>query len=163
MSNSLSRTVSWLCLCGVALVVAASCTSQKDTQDYVPSQRGAVQPDAGGKLVAETPACDALTGAEAKARKDLGCPALAHACPEYIRPAGGADCFQYDQASLDGCVDLFSSFISCEDFTLHPCIVSAVSKCDSAGEVGAGGAPSVETPSEAGSAGTASEAGAGGA
>ncbi len=165
MSKRRSRTVSCLCLCGFALVAAASCTKQKDTQDYVPSQRGAVQPDAGGTLVDEATACAALTSAESSARKDLHCPAAAHTCPEYVRPAGGADCFQYEQASLDGCVDLFSSFTTCEDFALHPCLLSAVSKCDSTGggEAGAGGAPSTEMPSEAGSAGTAtSEAGAGG-
>ncbi len=166
MSKRRSHTVSWLSLCGVALVVAASCSKQKDTQDYVPSQRGAIQPDAGGQLRDEVTACETLTTAEASARKDLGCPAVARSCPDYIRPAGGADCFQYEQASLDGCVELFRSFTSCEDFALHPCLVSAVSKCDSvggeAGAGGAGGAPSTDTPSDGGSAGTASESGAGG-
>jgi len=160
------RTVSWLCLSGLSLVAAASCSKQKDTQDYVPSQRGAVQPDAGGKRVDEATACEALATAEASARKDLSCPAAARSCPESIRPAGGADCFQYEQASIDGCVDLFSTFTTCEDFVLHPCLLSAVSQCDSlgGGEGGAGGAPATETPSEAGSAGVpASEAGAGGA
>jgi hypothetical protein len=165
VSKRRPRAVSWLSLCGVALVVAASCSKQKDTQDYVPSQRGAIQPDAGGALVDEATACQTLTTAEANARKDLSCPAVARTCPDYIRPAGGADCFQYEQVSLDGCVDLFGSFTTCEDFARHPCLISAVSKCDSAGgEAGAGGsggAPSTE-PSDAGSAGTASEAGAGG-
>ena len=170
-SMSLSRAVSWVCLSCVLLAAAASCTSQKDTEAYVPSGRGAVQPEASGALLSEGVACSKLKNAESSARSALSCPAVTRACPDYIRPAGGADCFQYSQGSIDGCADLYASFTTCADFDAHPCLISAVDKCDvapeptgEAGASGAGGAPG--TPGEAGASGAASDsslsAGAGG-
>jgi hypothetical protein len=165
---SLSRAVSWASLCCAVLVVAASCSSQKDTEAYVPSERGAVQPDSGGPLLAEGPACDRLKSAESSARATLGCPAVTRECPAYIRPAGIADCFLYSQDSIDSCSALYDSFKDCADFDKHPCLISAVDNCTFSdagvpGDGGAGGAAS--TPSEAGTGGALSEstAGAGGA
>ncbi|MEO6603092.1 MAG: hypothetical protein ABIQ16_24615 [Polyangiaceae bacterium] len=175
---SLSRAVNWVCLSCVLLVAAASCTSQKDTEADVPSGRGAVQPAASGPLLAEGVACTKLKSAESSARAQLSCPPVTRACPDYIRPAGGADCFQYSQGSLDGCADLYASFTTCADFDAHPCLVSAADKCDAVpapnsegGAGGTGGAPSDEAggaPSdEAGGPGVAGDgsvsAGAGGA
>jgi uncharacterized membrane protein YgcG len=146
-----------------ALVLASagalSCSSVKDTEATVPSQRGAVQPDGGGALVTEADACDKLTKAEKQARAALSCPAVTRECPGYIRPAGNDACYLYDQASIDGCTTLFRQFTSCEDFALHPCLISASSLCDT-GEGGAGGAPS--SPGEGGNAGSAGESGGGG-
>jgi len=137
----------------LALAASVSCSTTKDTEDFVPSQRGAVQPDGGGPLLSEAAACGQLKAAESGARQALGCAAVTRECPSYIRPAGAA-CFQYQQASIDGCADLFDSFQSCEDFALHPCLVTAVSLCDepNPGEGGAGGAPGGSA--EAGSSGT---------
>lgn len=176
---SLSRAVRWVCLSTVLSVSAASCTTEKDTEAYVPSGRGAVQPDAGGPLLAEDVACSKLKAAESRARTELGCPEQTRACPDYIRPAGGADCFQYSQASIDGCAALYTSFSTCADFDAHPCLLSAVDKCEvtpppsgeggaggqGAGDGGASGAPSM--PAGAGQPGAAGDsafnAGAGGA
>jgi hypothetical protein len=140
----------------VALALGVACTKSEDTRDYVPSERGAVQPDAGGALLSETNACSELTAAEAKARAALGCDAVKRLCPAFIRPAGGEACFEYSQASVKGCATLYDSFTGCDDFTLHPCLISAVSNCAGAGEGGAGGAPGTAGASaEAGSAGSA--------
>ncbi|MET0790641.1 MAG: hypothetical protein ABW061_03910 [Polyangiaceae bacterium] len=169
---SLSRAVSWVCLSCAALVAAASCTSQKDTQAFVPSGRGAVQPDAGGALLSEAAACAKLKAAESSARSTLGCPSLTRECPSYIRPAGGSDCFQYSQPSIDGCATLFASFTTCADFETHPCLISATDTCTfsdggAPGEGGAGGAGGTSnTASDAGASGEAGQgalsAGAGG-
>jgi hypothetical protein len=147
----------------VALALGAACTKSEDTRDYVPSERGAVQPDAGGALLSETNACAALIAAEAKARASLGCDTVKRQCPAFIRPAGGEACFEYSQASVKGCGSLFDSFTSCDDFTLHPCLISAVSKCDGAGEGGASGAAGAAGAGAAGAAGEAAEAAEGGA
>jgi len=140
--------------------LGSACSSTKDTEAYVPSQRGAVQPDAGGPLISEASACNQVQSAEAAARASLGCPAVKLACPGAIRPAGGEACFEYSQGSVDGCAALFDSFKSCDDFALHPCLISALSVCDSAGEGGAGGAAG--GPGAAGAAGEAGSAGASG-
>ena len=145
-----ARWSSLLCASLLTAVVAASCSSAHDTADVVPAEPGAFQPDAGGKLIDEASACAALTKAERDARAALGCDAVTHDCPAYIRPAGGADCFVYDQASVDGCKVLFDSFTSCDDFDQRPCLVTAESRCDAvdSGVAAAGGA-----------AGTAGESG----
>lgn len=135
--RSLCRTCPAVLL---GLATALSCSSQKDSQAYVPSAPGAVQPDGGGRLVAEATACGQLKTAESSARQALGCEAVTRACPQSIRPAGGASCFQYDQLSIDACVTRYASFESCDDFVLHPCLISALSDCGAAAEGGAGGA-----------------------
>ena len=153
-----------LSMCGLALALVLSCSTAKDNQGYVPSQRGAVQPDAGGAQIGEASACAELEKAQANARADLGCGALKLACPSIIRPAGNSGCFTYSQASVDGCKDFYQSFNGCEDFALHPCLITATAVSDCgvsvSGEGGAGGDPGV--PVDSGTAGEAA-AGAGGA
>jgi hypothetical protein len=164
--NRSLRAARAVCLALVALAAAVSCTSAKDTEDFVPSQPGAVQPDSNGNLIDEATACSDLTKAESNARSMLGCAAAKHTCPDYIRPVGGADCFKYDQGSVNGCVAKFAAFTDCDDFDQHPCIVTAIatSQCTTAdtsegGMGGMGGAPA-----EGGSAGAdlSNSAGAGG-
>ena len=153
----------------IALAVAVSCSNQNDSEPFVPSQRGAVQPDAGGPLLIESEACLRLKGAEISARAALSCPTQSRVCPGYIRPAGGNECFQYSEASINACATLYDTFTTCEEFTLHPCLVSAVPMCDTpvGGEGGAGGAPSAlggagGSPGAGGEAATEPGSGAGG-
>jgi hypothetical protein len=154
-----------LCFSLLALAAAASCSSAKDTEAFVPSMPGAVQPDTNGTLVDEATACSKLTKAESSARSDLGCEAAKHSCPDYIRPAGGAACFRYDEGSVEGCVKLFGTFTQCDDFEQHPCLLSAVSKCSdlgAAGEGGMGGMGGAFSLGEAGHVDFGGPAGAGG-
>ena len=137
-----SRLVRALCLGLLAFATVASCSSVKDDEAFVPSTPGAVQPAPSGKFVDEASACSQLTTAESKARSDLKCDAAKHSCPDYIRPAGGEGCFEYDQGTVTACAKLFGTFTSCDDFDANPCLVTAKSSCtDSDGQGGAGGAP----------------------
>ncbi|HEX3774133.1 MAG TPA: hypothetical protein VHV51_06680, partial [Polyangiaceae bacterium] len=81
------------------------------------------------------------------------CDQVERDCPSYIRPAGGADCFLYDQASLDGCTALYQSLTTCDEFDQRPCLLIAVSQCGGTGEGGAGGQASVGTGGESASGG----------
>jgi hypothetical protein len=161
-----ARLSSLLCVSLLTGVLAASCTSTHDTADVVPSPPGAFQPDGGGKTLDEATACSQLTAAESTARSALGCDAAKHTCPDYIRPAGGADCFVYDQASVDGCATLYNSFTSCDDFDSRPCLLTAESNCDQrapdsgVASDGGGGQPSVDEPA---AGGAPTDTGAGGA
>lgn len=159
-----------LCVSLLTAVLAASCTSTHDTADVIPPLPGAFQPDGGGALIDEAAACAQMTDAESKARAALGCDKMKRDCPAYIRPAGGADCFVYDQASVQGCVDLYDSFTSCDNFEQRPCLVTAKSNCDepgpdsgaagasaAGGQSGAGGEPGV--PGDVGGAPGAGSAG----
>lgn len=161
--NRSLRAARAVCLALVALVAAASCTSAKDTEDYVPSQPGAVQPEPtkNGKFEDEATACSALTKAESSARSMLGCDAAKRTCPDYIRPAGGADCFVYDEGTVTECAKEFGMFTSCDDFDVHPCLVIAKSQCSTGdvGEGGMGGAPAEGGGSGMGDLSTAAGAG----
>ena len=158
-----ARLVRSLSLNGLALAVVLSCSTAKDNQSYVPSQRGAVQPDAGGAQIGEASACAELGKAQADARADLGCHALKLACPSSVRPAGSSGCFTYSQASVDGCKALYQSFNGCEAFDLHPCLITATAVSDCgvpvSGEGGAGGDPGV--PADMGTGGEAAAGAAG--
>jgi hypothetical protein len=160
-----ARLSSLLCATLLTTVLAASCTSTHDTADVVPSPPGAFQPDAGGALVDEDTACAALTSSESKARAALGCDAVKHVCPSYVRPAGGEGCFVYDQASLDGCEALYDSFTDCADFDQRPCLLTAESKCgvDSGSPPGAGGAGGQASVGAGGEGAASGESGMGGA
>jgi hypothetical protein len=123
-----------------AIIAVAGCTSANDSESEVPAQPGAVQPETSGKPVAEDAACSQLTEAEAKARSGLKCDSVKRSCPDYIRPAAGEGCFDYDQGSISACIKLFDSFGSCDDFDAHPCLVTAVPASGCAGaDGGAGG------------------------
>jgi hypothetical protein len=159
------RAARAVCLALLALAAAASCTSAKDTEDYVPSQPGAVQPKTNGQPIDEATACADLTKAETSARSMLSCPAAKHTCPDYIRPVGGADC-SYDEGSVTECAKQFGTFTDCDDFDEHPCIVTARCTAGDTGEGGTGGMGGAGAPAEGGSAGlldVSSSAGAGGA
>jgi hypothetical protein len=161
------RLLRALCLSMFAVVAAASCTTAKDTESYVPSKVGVVQPEPNGQLVDEASACAQFTKAEAKARADLSCDAVKRTCPAFIRPAGGEGCFQYDQGTINGCVKLFGTFTTCDDFDANPCVLSAKSSCDQgAGEGGAAGAGGAAGGNEGGVGGMMvvppADAGAGG-
>jgi hypothetical protein len=162
-STKYGRWYGLLCVSVAVAVLAASCSSTHDTADVVPPLPGAFQPDAGGKLIDEATACADLVQAEASARTALGCDAAKHECPSYIRPAGGAACFLYDKASLDGCTTLYASFTSCAEFEQRPCLLTAESNCDSGTGVGAGGAGGHGSGGAGGEPDGAGEAGVGGA
>ena len=145
------RLLRSLCLGLCAFAAAASCTTAPDTESNIPSQPGAVQPEPSGKFVTEDSACSQLTKAEAQARSGLSCDAAKHTCPDYIRPAGGESCFEYDQGSIDECAKKLKAFTSCDDFEIHPCLLTAKSSCtDSDGEGGSGGATGAPAGDEGG-------------
>ena len=150
----------------VAWVLASACTKSKDTYDPEPPERGAVQPDGGGARLSEPSACNQLKAAESAARSALNCAPVSRACPAFIRPAGGEGCFEYSEASVKACAALYGSFTRCEDFTTHPCLLSAVSECDGEPAEGAAGAGPVGSAGSAGEgdgAGVPGSAGEGGA
>jgi len=145
--NRSLRVARAACLSLLALVIPASCTSAKDTEATLPSQPGAVQPDSMGPFIDEDAACAQLAKAESSARATLGCDAVKLTCPDAIRPAGGGDCFEYDQGSIKKCAELFDTFTTCDDFDKTPCLVTAMAKSQcatgdtsEAGMAGMGGA-----------------------
>ncbi len=168
-----SRATHTLAVAAVGLACAAAqvaCSDATDTNDVVPATAGAFQPKANGQRTDGAAACAAITAAEDARRSSLSCGSVQRpACPEYIRPAGGADCYEYDQGTVDACVEYYGGVQSCAAFASSPCVVTAypTASCNggaggSGGSAGAGGSGGAAGGS-GGAGGTAGAAGAGGA
>ena len=126
-----------LILLAVAGLAQGACTTSPDTGDVVAAQPGATQPAGNGQSMPEADACKALTTALSDQASALHCGTSSYSCPDYIRPAGGQICSQYDKGSVEACAAVIKKYTSCDDFSNHPCIVTAL-VCSDAG-AGAGG------------------------
>lgn len=148
---------------GLSLLVmgwVTACTESKDTNPVVTPKVGAYQPAPSGVLIDEAEACQAITAAEDAARGSLGCGTVQRApCPEYIRPAGGSSCYQYDQGTVDACVSYYGSLSACVDFIEKPCVVSAVPITGCASSSGGAGGTGGTGGTSGGAGGTSGGAG----
>jgi hypothetical protein len=121
-----------------------SCATSEDTEPFVPSVQGAMQPDDGGDLISEEDACDRLRTAALDAYERLDCDAPAYPdCPGFLRPGGGSGCYEYRADSVDSCEQAYENAASCR--VLAPCLATAelnveLSTCDQPVMDGAGGA-----------------------
>lgn len=145
-----------------ACLVAAACTTSPDTGDVVAAPPGAVQPDGNGQALGESKACQEYTDALKAASDKLHCGAASYSCPEYIRPAGGQACLQYDQGSVSACADLIKKYASCDDFHTQPCIVTVLPGTAPAGCPDGGGMGGSDGGGTGGSGGTSGASGSGG-
>lgn len=133
-----------------------ACSESKDTNPVITPRSGAYQPAPSGTTIDEATACDSLTAAVDAQRSALGCGSVQRApCPDYIRPAGGSDCYVYDEGTVNECVSYYGKLSSCTAFEQAPCVITAVptDACASASG-GAGG-----SGGSGGSGGTAGGAG----
>lgn len=139
---------------------ATACSESKDTNPVVTPKSGAFQPTPNGVTIGEADACEAITAAEDAKRSALGCGSVQRApCPEYIRPAGGSDCYEYDEGTVNECVSYYGGLTSCTDFTQKPCIVTAVPTASCASASGGNGGTGGSGGTTGGTGGTAGGAG----
>ncbi|HEY6079408.1 MAG TPA: hypothetical protein VIW29_11425 [Polyangiaceae bacterium] len=126
------------------LPVYLSCTSDQDTEPFVPALPGATQPVASGSLLSEGEACERLLEAATSAYAEHGCE-LEHAeCPDFIRSAGASGCYEYQEESVEECESSYAAATSCSN--LAPCFVTAIEntslpECELVAVPGEGGAP----------------------
>lgn len=119
----------------VALSVACSnfaCSSETDGNELsggaVTSGAGGSDtrhhPDPNGVEVGETDACDTLRTAVEERALALGCVRTTRACPSFLRALYQPDCMQYDQGSVQGCVDYFNGLVICEELIEGDCVLT---------------------------------------
>src|SRR5690606_14702069 len=112
----------------LALAALAACASKDD--DAEPSKNdndsGVVpyQPQGNGKHTSEAEACQRMVEALDDRASDLGCVITYPPCPQYLRQSTGGTCYEYDEGSIDSCVDFIGKYQSCDDFQRRPCIVT---------------------------------------
>lgn len=112
---------------GVALALAAGCVSSPTIEDEVPPSVGAVQPpSSGGATLGADEACQKLVAAERATRDKLGCDdsAVDLSCPGHVLLVGATPCDEYDEGTVQACVDAIGGYAACSDFAAKPCVVT---------------------------------------
>jgi hypothetical protein len=109
-------------------VLHASCSSAESGEPGADAGDGKLHPPPNQVRIAEAAACQALLdGYEAHAQAIGGCILTSRICPDFLRVTFGAQCIQYDQGSVDGCVAYYQSKTTCEDLkpALDGCVITA--------------------------------------
>ena len=89
---------------------------------------GKFHPKGNAVAVDELTACDTLhTALETKQTK-LGCILTLRTCPALVQVVSGKPCFQYDQGTINGCVDYFAQAKDCPELTKRSgdCVFQAI-------------------------------------
>lgn len=108
----------------VAVLMFVSGCGSEEPAPSVPND-GKLRPPPSGEKVTEAAACNALSDAHSDALLSLGCVGTVRACPTLVRLQSGGDCLQYDQGSLNGCVEHIQKQTTCSDLAaaVEECIV----------------------------------------
>lgn len=89
---------------------------------------GKYHPAGNGQRMNQDAACDALSQAQDARNTALVCTATSRPCPSLILvQAGGQECLQYDQGSVQGCVDYYAMQTTCDALAkaIDDCVVTA--------------------------------------
>ncbi|APR76214.1 Hypothetical protein A7982_01561 [Minicystis rosea] len=88
---------------------------------------GKYRPAGNGQRQKEADACDALSKAQETRNQALACTATLRPCPTLILvQVGGTQCLEYDQGSVQGCVDYYNQQGDCAALakSIDTCIVT---------------------------------------
>lgn len=89
---------------------------------------GKYHPAGNGQRWSQSVACDALLTAQGALAQSLSCAVTLRPCPTLLQVmAGGADCLEYDQGSVQGCVEYYASQGSCDSLmrSFDDCVVTS--------------------------------------
>ena len=81
------------------------------------------RPAGDGTRISEADACALLVGAQGMRRLALSCAGTSRVCPDALRTDFGAECLEYDQGSVKGCIAYYGEAKTCEDLS------QAIDKC----------------------------------
>lgn len=89
---------------------------------------GKYHPPGNGQHMAQDAACDALSQAQDARNTAMVCTATSRPCPSLILvQVGGTECLEYDQGSVQGCVDYYDMQTTCDALAqaIDNCVVTA--------------------------------------
>lgn len=116
-------------LCTVALVGVVGCGDDGGTgSSGGGADDGRYHPPTNGVRVSEDAACQSLKSGRDTARDALaGCVLTTRSCPDLLRAEFSAECLQYDEGSVEGCVDYYAEATDCDALkqAIDDCVVSA--------------------------------------
>jgi hypothetical protein len=116
----------------VALLTTPGCGSDETknngstTGEPMDAGDGRYHPPGNGQHVAEDAACSALQSAQESKVQSLQCPITTRTCPSLLRVEFGVACLEYDEGSVQGCVDYYKSKMNCDDLAvaIKDCVVT---------------------------------------
>jgi hypothetical protein len=156
-----ARTRHILLVAGLPLgsFVVIGCVQDPQVENETVPPVGIEQPGPGSSTIGADSACTELVDAETAARAKLGCPdsVVSLACPDHLFLAGSQPCDEYDEASVEACVQALGAYGHCSDFDRKPCVVTVIATSCHAPRVAEGGA--VDAAADAGPTTSAAEAG----
>lgn len=95
---------------------------------------GKIRPDPNGVHITEAEACDRLQTAYAQRRFDLQCASqTVQACPGFVRVVYDPDCVEFDEGSVQGCIDHWNDQHHCDLLIPDECIATTYPGTVSAG------------------------------
>jgi hypothetical protein len=89
---------------------------------------GKYHPAGNGQHESQADACDALSKAQDARNQALACIATSRPCPTLVLvQVGGTECLEYDQGSVQGCVDYYNQQTTCDALAkaVDDCVVTA--------------------------------------
>jgi hypothetical protein len=139
------RNIGLILIASMGAAAAVGCTTTSDqTQggtggtSYTP-----YEPPTNNVPMNEQEACEAVVDALQNAIAEHQCTITVPACPGYIRQSGAPECSQYDEASILGCSDFYSTVVtSCDEIQKRGCHIhniagSAPKGCPAVEDAGA--------------------------
>ncbi len=108
---------------------SSSATSPGDAGD------GKYHPEGNGEHITEDAACQALADAQSSIALNAGCVATSRPCPDLLRAVFGTACMEYDQGSVQGCIDYYAEQTTCGALTssFDECVVTPFPGTEPAG------------------------------
>jgi hypothetical protein len=97
---------------------------------------GRYHPEPDGTHVSESSACAALqTAQDAKLMSIMGCVGTTRTCPALLRVEFATECMEYDQGSVDGCIEYYNASPSCDALRdrIADCVVTPYPGTEPAG------------------------------
>jgi hypothetical protein len=129
------RSCEFLFFLGIA-AIGSGCGSDTETTPPTPDAGdGRYHPPGNGVHTTEDGACQALTSAQNAKRLMLGCVGTTRICPDLLRSEFTTQCLEYDQGSVQGCVDHYNKQTTCPEYTaaVKDCVVTAFPGTEPAG------------------------------
>jgi hypothetical protein len=123
-----------IALAAALLLAISGCGSEtKDNTDGsssgapIEAGDGRFYPPGNGAHISEAAACDALADAQAARVQALKCNITTRTCPALLRVEFLVACMEYDEGSVQGCIDYYLTKKSCVDLkdAVEKCVVTA--------------------------------------
>jgi hypothetical protein len=85
---------------------------------------GKHHPPPNGTRISEEEACNLLRDAYDQKVQDLGCVQTLPVCLAFIRVPYDPDCAEFDQGSVQGCIDFYNDIWRCDLLDFEACVVT---------------------------------------